>query len=183
MRDYFMKTERVGFSKWDDRDILLAQSLWCDTEVTKYICASGGFSKQDIKERLEKEICNQNNFNIQYWPIFCVDTGDFIGCCGLRPYRLENGIYEIGFHLKPKYWGKGLGTEAAKAVIIYAFEILKANDLFAGHHPNNIGSAKMLNKLGFHHTHDEYYEPTGMNHPSYRYKAKSLYKGHIVVTP
>jgi RimJ/RimL family protein N-acetyltransferase len=87
----------------------------------------------------------------------------------LRPYCLEDGVYEIGFHLRPDYWGKGLGTEAAKAVIDYAFTTLKANDLFAEHHPNNIGSMKLLEKLGFHHTHDEFYEPTGLNHPSYRY--------------
>jgi RimJ/RimL family protein N-acetyltransferase len=169
MREYFIKTERIGFSTWNIHDIEYAQLLWGNSEVTRYICASGSFTKHDVKNRLDKEIDNQNEFHIQYWPIFCLDGGNFIGCCGLRPYSLEDGAYEIGFHLQPDYWGKGLGTEAAKAVIDYAFTTLKANDLFAGHHPNNIGSTKILKKLGFHHTHDEYYEPTGLNHPSYRY--------------
>jgi RimJ/RimL family protein N-acetyltransferase len=169
MRNYFLKTEDLGFSEWNMLDIENAQLLWGNAEVTRYICASGRFTKQDVEERLYKEIDNQNNFNMQYWPIFCLDGDNFIGCCGLHPYRLDESIYEIGFHLRPDYWGKGLGTQAAKAVIDYAFTILKANDLFAGHHPDNISSARLLKKLGFHYTHDEYYEPTGLNHPSYRY--------------
>lgn len=170
MRDYFMQTERIGFSKWCTDDIELAQLLWGDAKVTKYICASGSFTKQEVKERLDREVENQNNYHMQYWPIFCLDGGGFIGCCGLRPYAIEEGICEIGFQLRPDYWGKGLGTEAAKAVIDYGFTTLKAKELFAGHHPDNTSSAKMLERLGFHYTHDEYYEPTGLNHPSYRYR-------------
>ena len=170
MRTFFMKTERVGFSVWKPEDIALAQRLWLNPEVTKYICSSGSFSQREVKERLEKEIGYQNKHKIQYWPIFYLQTGNFIGCCGLHHYRPEDDIYEIGFHLLPDFWGRGLGVEAANAVIDYAFETLNANDLFAGHNPDNLGSATVLNKLGFHYTHDEYYEPTGRFHPSYCYK-------------
>ena len=90
---------------------------------------------------------------------------DLIGCCGLRPYR--GGKYEIGFHLRPQFLGKGYATEAATAVIDYAFSVLKAEALFAGHHPNNAASAKVLLKLGFRYIGDEFYEPTGLYHPSY----------------
>mgnify|MGYP003623866689 CR=1 FL=1 len=55
MRTFFMKTERVGFSVWKPEDIALAQRLWLNPEVTKYICASGSFSQREVKERLEKE--------------------------------------------------------------------------------------------------------------------------------
>jgi len=170
MRVYFLKTERIGFSKWKSDDIELAQMLWGNNEVTKYICASGCFTSDEVKERLEKEIDCQTKFQVQYWPIFCLNTDALIGCCGLRPYNMEEGIYEIGFHLHPDYWGKGFATEAAKAIIDYAFDTIKVHDLFAGHNPNNLDSATILVKLGFHHTHDEYYEPTGLKHPSYRYK-------------
>jgi len=170
MNDYFLKTARIGFARWDKDGIELAQLLWGNSEVTKYICASGTFSAMEVKERLDREIDCQREFQVQYWPIFCLNDDALIGCCGLRPYNFEEGIYEIGFHLRPDFWGKGLATEAANAVIDYAFNTLKVRDLFAGHHPNNLDSAKMLEKLGFHHTHDEYYAPTGLNHPSYRYK-------------
>ena len=53
------------------------------------------------------------------------------------------------------------------AIIDYAFTVLKAKKLFAGHNPNNIASQKVLSKLGFSYVRDEFYEPTGLFHPSY----------------
>ena len=40
--------------------------------------------------------------------------------------------------MRPKFWGHGYATEAANAVINYAFEVIGAESLFAGHNPNNI---------------------------------------------
>ena len=165
LREFFLRTERIGFSKWNEDDIKLAELLWGDPEVTRYICADGIFSKNDILNRLAKEISNDVAFSVQYWPIFELTTNELIGCCGLRPYK-EN-VYEIGFHLRPKFWGQGYAFEAANATIQYAFAKLKAEKLFAGHNPNNIASKKLLKKLGFTYTGDEYYEPTGLYHPSY----------------
>ena len=49
----------------------------------------------------------------------------------------------------------------------YAFNTLGVKGLFAGHNPGNAASRRVLEKLGFRYTHDEYYPPTGLNHPSY----------------
>ncbi len=49
---------------------------------------------------------------------------------------------------------------------------MKADALFAGHNPHNTESAKVLRKLGFHYIGDEFYEPTGLYHPSYELKQK-----------
>ena len=68
-----------------------------------------------------------------------------------------------------KYWGKGFASEAAKETIQYAHEKLNATALFAGHNPSNGDSKKILNKLGFKYVGDEYYEPTKLYHPSYKY--------------
>jgi len=56
-------------------------------------------------------------------------------------------------------------------MIKYAFNTLEANALFAGHNPKNEVSRHLLELLGFRYTHDEYYPPTGLNHPSYLLKA------------
>lgn len=164
-RDFFLTTDRIGFSKWSQNDIKLAQLLWGNPKVTRYICASGMFSKEDIRNRLDKELANEAEYGVQYWPIFELETGELIGCCGLRPYKTE--IYEIGFHLRPEFWGQGYAMEAANAAICYAFKELNAKKLFAGHNPNNIASRKLLLKLGFAYIGDEFYEPTGLYHPSY----------------
>lgn len=171
-REYFLKTNRVGFSEWKKEDIKLAELLWGDPDVTKYICASGRFSKDDIIDRLDKEVDNNKRYNVQYWPVFELNSNELIGCCGLRPYK--DGKYEIGFHLRPKYWGQGYATEAANAVISYAFSVLKAEGLFAGHNPNNKASSKLLRKLGFQYIGDKFYEPTGLYHPSYELRKKTL---------
>ena len=164
-RDFFIKTSRIGFSIWKQEDIKLAELLWGDPDVTRFICASGHFSAKDIAARLEKEIDNNVKHQVQYWPIFELDSNELIGCCGLRPY--DERKYEIGFHLRPKFWGQGYAMEAAKAVIDYAFSVMKVEGLFAGHNPNNKASAKVLLKLGFWYIGDEFYEPTGLFHPSY----------------
>ena len=83
---YFMKTKQIGFSKWGQDDLELATVLWGNAEVTRYICASGKFSKDDIEERLNTEILNEKNHRVQYWPVFELATDNLIGCCGLRPY-------------------------------------------------------------------------------------------------
>ena len=167
-REYFLKTTRIGFSKWSSEDFALAESLWGNPEVTKFICATGVFSQEDILARLEKEIANDNTYGVQYWPIFELATGNLIGCCGLRPYN--ETMYEIGFHLRPEFWGQGYAIEAANAAIDYAFHVLHAEGLFAGHNPKNLASSKVLAKLHFQYIRDEFYAPTGLYHPSYELK-------------
>ena len=168
MRAFFMMTNRIGFSKWTKDDPALAELLWGDADVTRFICAAGRFSQRDIQDRLNLEVRNDAFHHVQYWPIFDRKTSELIGCCGLRPCEREAAAYEIGFHLRKKFWGRGLASEAARAVIDHAFSTLHANELRAGHHPENAASRKLLSNLGFRYVRDEYYAPTGLNHPSYR---------------
>lgn len=118
VRRYFLETERIGFSEWNTNDGKLAGTLWGDPEVTRYICSRGTFSKRDIKERLDKEIRNNEKYHMQYWPIFNKINSELIGCCGLRPWEGVEGVFELGFYLCRGYWGQGYASEAAQAVII-----------------------------------------------------------------
>ena len=170
MINYFMKTLRIGFSRWKSEDLQLAVRLWGNEKVSQYITSTGKFTEKEIEDRLKLEIKNQDEYKIQYWSIFLLETDEFIGCCGLRPYSSENKIFEIGFHLLPEFWKMRYGSEAANGVINYAIDTLKADSLFAGHNPKNSNSAKLLLHLGFTYTHDEFYKPTGLNHPSYIYR-------------
>ncbi|WP_411680318.1 GNAT family N-acetyltransferase [Clostridium thailandense] len=167
MKKFFIKTARLRFSIWEEEDIQEALELWGDLEVTKFIASNGKMSKEQIYERLKKEIENYNKFKVQYWPIYLIDSNENIGCCGLRPYDFDKNIFEMGIHLKSKYWGNGFASEACLALIEYAFNTLRVDGLFAGHNPKNIASSKLLKKLGFTYIHDEFYPPTGLYHPSY----------------
>ena len=162
-RTYFLTTDRLGFGHWNREDEGLALSLWGDEKVSVLI--GGPFTAEEVCARLDREIATMTVYKIQYWPVFLSASGDLAGCAGLRPYR--EGLLELGFHLRPEYWGRGLAEEAARAVIDYAFETLGLRSLFAGHHPDNAASQHVLMKLGFHFTHQEIYPPTGLLNPSY----------------
>ncbi len=120
---YFLQSDRVGFTKWNDQSWNTALELWGDENVTATI--GGPFTEEYIRTRLAKEIENQQLHGIQYWPIYHLTTGELVGCCGFRPYHPpassptvlseEDKIIEMGFHLKPKFWGQGIGYEAAMA--------------------------------------------------------------------
>ena len=162
---YFLRTERLGFRPWTEADLALAVGLWGDGEVTKLI--GGPFSQEQVQARLSLEISNLSSYGVQYWPIFLLSSGEHLGCCGLRPNRLDQGVYEVGVHVRSAHWGHGYAPEATRKVMEYAFDELGARGLFAGHNPANEASRRLLGKLGFHYTHDEFYPPTGLQHPSY----------------
>ena len=163
---YFLITERLGFRTWSPDDLDLALGLWGDPAVTALIDARGSLSPAEVAERLDQEVATAAAHGIQYWPIFLRDGDEHVGCCGLRPYRPQ--ILELGFHIRSGHWGRGLASEAARAVIAYGFDELDAQGLFAGHNPANQASRHLLEKLGFRHIGDELYQPTGLLHPSYR---------------
>jgi [ribosomal protein S5]-alanine N-acetyltransferase len=163
--DYFLTSARLGFRCWTDDDLPLAMELWSDPDVTALI--GGPFTPEMVRARLAKEITQMQQYGVQYWPVFLLKNNQHIGCAGLRPYRVEERVYELGFHLRRAFGGQGLAAEAARAVIDYAFGTLGVKALFAGHHPANEASQRLLLKLGFVRTHDELYPPTGLMHPSY----------------
>lgn len=163
--DYFLTTSRLGFRCWRGDDSILACGLWGDRRATALI--GGPFSKEQIDARLQNEIATQEKYGFQYWPIFVLDTNQHAGCAGLRPYLQDPNVVEFGIHLLPEYWGRGLAEEAGRAVIAYAFTNTNARRLFAGHHPDNHRSRRLLANLGFRFTHMELYAPTGQEHPSY----------------
>ncbi len=167
MTEYFLISERLGFRYWAESDFDLAWGLWGDERVTGLIDARGKLSEAQVRDRLRREIATAAASGVQYWPIFLLASGDHVGCCGLRPYGQSTEMFELGFHIRFDHWGQGYATEAARAVIGYAFEVRRVAGLFAGHNPKNNASRRVLQKLGFQYSHNEWYEPTGLHHPSY----------------
>jgi [ribosomal protein S5]-alanine N-acetyltransferase len=158
-------TERLAFRTWrdDDADLALARQLFGDPQVTGLV--GGPYDDAAVRARYAMELGHQRDYGYAYWPMFL--GSEFVGCCGLKPRVPARRVFELGFYVRPAWWGKGLAVEASRAVIRYAFEQLEATALFAGHHPDNEGSRRTLAKLGFRYTHHELYPPTGLEHPGY----------------
>ena len=80
-----------------------------------------------------------------------------IGSLGVEKYGLEdkltefNSYYgrEIGYVLSKDYWGKGIMTEAVKAVIDYLFNDLNFDFLICGYYDFNHQSQRVQEKCGF----------------------------------
>jgi ribosomal-protein-alanine N-acetyltransferase len=77
------------------------------------------------------------------------DTNKVIGSCGLGPLDFSPDETELFYALRKEFWGRGLATEAARAVLKYAFETIRVERLVAVTMPANVGSVKVIEKLGF----------------------------------
>jgi [ribosomal protein S5]-alanine N-acetyltransferase len=170
------RTARLLARTWapGDLDLDLAQALWGEPSVMKYIDVRGGLNREQVAEKLRAELRYQEEHGIQYWPIFEREGGAFVGCCGLKPWAWSpQPGPEMGFHLIPSQWGKGYGREAAEAVIRLAFTERGFPQIMAGHNPDNAGARKILLGLGFRFLEDVLYKPTGRMHPSYELRPPS----------
>jgi RimJ/RimL family protein N-acetyltransferase len=82
--------------------------------------------------------------------IFLIDMGgETIGVCGLE---LRAGLPEIGYWIGVPFWGSGYATEAARALIDYAFTEQEVAALHAGARISNPASRRVLEKCGFEWT-------------------------------
>ena len=75
---------------------------------------------------------------------------DPIGACGLA--SVDGPVPDLGYWLGAPYWGNGYATEAARAVIDYAFSALGHEELQAGARVTNPASRRVLEKCGFQWT-------------------------------
>lgn len=100
-------------------------------------------SKEESAAALEKFIEYDNTFAV------CEkETGKVIGSLGVEKYGMEDRLKEfskysgreIGYVLSKDYWGKGLMTEAVKAVIDYLFHEYKLDFLLCGYFELNYRS-------------------------------------------
>ncbi len=102
------------------------------------------------------------------WAIVLEETGKVIGSIGFYHDDKRKGVRAkmIGYALSHDYWGQGITTEAARAVIDHAFNTGKLDILSVYHYPENARSKRVIEKCGFK------YEGTLRN-------AEMLYDGSI----
>ena len=74
--------------------------------------------------------------------------GEMIGVSDLYK-RGEAALWEIGYWIGRPYWGQGFMTEACSALLAEADSTLGHEDRLAGVFTDNVGSARVLEKLGF----------------------------------
>lgn len=73
-----------------------------------------------------------------------------IGSIGaFRQANIHNRTAELGYYIAEEYWGKGITTEAVKQLCDYVFTNTDIIRIFAEPFADNIGSCRVLEKVGF----------------------------------
>jgi len=123
--------------------------LYSDPEIRKYF-PEGVLSYEETKEELEWFLNGHPQHpELGLWATIHKETGKFIGRCGLLPWTIEGlDEVEIAYLLDKAYWGQGLATEAAQAILEYGFEKLHLSRLICLIDPDNIASQKVAKKVG-----------------------------------
>lgn len=98
------------------------------------------------------------------WAVIEKNTNTFIGWCGLKYIKEltnnHNNYYDLGYRLNKNYWGKGFATEAAKATLDYAFNIMKLKDVYAIADSQNVASKNIIQKVGLKYVNTFKYDNT-----------------------
>ena len=96
------------------------------------------------------------------WAITLKGSDTMIGFIGHYRIQWENFRSEVGYMLSPDFQGQGIATEAVHLVTEYGFKEMKMHSLEAIIDPDNIASAKVLEKSKFvkeaHFKENEFYD-------------------------
>lgn len=71
-----------------------------------------------------------------------------VGTGELSIRDLTNKVGEVSYIVNPDYWNKGIATEVATMLIDFGFNQHQLHRIFATCDPRNIGSLKVLEKVG-----------------------------------
>lgn len=141
-----IETERLILSDWKKKD---AADLFEYAQNPNVGPHAGWKPHENVKE--SKQIIKTIFIPGGSWAIREKQTGKAIGSISLEPDKYRPGISskELGYSLSEEHWGKGIMTEAAKAVIDYGFKYLKLEIIAICTGPENQRSQSVIRKCGF----------------------------------
>ena len=99
------------------------------------------------------------------WAVEEKVTGTLMGWCG---FGLRDGHIDFGYRFAKPFWGKGLGSEVAQAVLAYGMAQYQFARCTAAVLVENTASVRILEKLGFRA--ESYTEQHGKRVASYLYE-------------
>ncbi len=123
---------------------------YADPDVMRYMPR-----RDDAPEiRAKKAFDFFNNIWAQHdygaWLITDKNNGQMIGDCYLESgSESGSGEVELGYTIGREFWGQGVATEAGRAVVWFAFEYTDVQRILGVAMPDNIGSWRVLEYIGF----------------------------------
>lgn len=144
-----IETKRLKLRKTEKRDLQDIYELYANEEVVKHTPMDAFITREDAWQEViwHWEIYTQQ-IGLR-WLIEDKESGKVIGSCGYLNYLKEHSRIEIGYDLAPSFWGRGIMSEAAEAVLDFGFNGLNVNRIVAKVEPRNKASIRLLSRLGF----------------------------------
>ena len=147
-----IETDRLLLRRWERRDREPFSRLNSDLRVMEFMPGCLSRAESDL---LVDSI--EDHFREYGFGLYAAELRKeplFIGFVGLAIPRFTahfTPCVEIGWRLSTDYWGRGLATEGAKAVVRHAFEALGLEALVSFTAPANSRSRRVMEKIGMTH--------------------------------
>ena len=146
MRQPRLVTERLSLRRWRPDDAKVLHALWRERDPRVPPHRRLDEHGQPVVATLAERIAADETGSM-----FAIDlaaaAGTTIGCCGLVPSD-DDQAPSLAYELLQAWWGQGLGSEAARAVIAYA-QTIGCRRLQAWVWDWNVGSRRLLEQAGF----------------------------------
>jgi RimJ/RimL family protein N-acetyltransferase/catechol 2,3-dioxygenase-like lactoylglutathione lyase family enzyme len=143
-----LETERLALRPFAETDLDAYAAICADPEVMRFM-GSGGkpMSRAAVWRAVASYVGHWQLRGFGFWALEEKATGRLVGRAGLwRPEGWPGT--EVGWLLARPAWGRGLATEAGRAALAHAFEVLGADHVVSVIHPENARSIRVAERLG-----------------------------------
>jgi RimJ/RimL family protein N-acetyltransferase len=145
-----LETDRLLLREFDEADAGPFYLLGSDPAILRYTGDPGG-GLASVAQALEvlcsRPLADYRKHGFGRWACVLPASGEVIGFAGLK-YLDDLAEVDLGYRFLPVYWGRGLATEASRAVLEYGFTHLGLRRVIGLVEPENVASVRVLEKLG-----------------------------------
>ncbi|GAB2775584.1 GNAT family N-acetyltransferase [Salinimicrobium soli] len=143
------ETARLILRKIELEDAADIQAIRSDQKVMTYMDSYEHKTLEDSEKFISEGLQRYDSQKGLFWGLVEKSSKEFIGDFSFWRIDRKNSRAEIGYTLKPQYWGKGYMKEAMLRLITFGFDDLNLHSLEANINPGNENSRNILLKLGF----------------------------------
>jgi [ribosomal protein S5]-alanine N-acetyltransferase len=153
-----MVSERLILKKVEEQDRAHYVPQVMIDNVMRYITGKG-LSEKEAHERFDLALdFGLINPDFGIFSVWLKDTSTYIGLARMK--LDDDDSVEIGYNILEDFWGKGYGFEIAKTLMDFLILKTENRNIYALIEPENIGSVKIVEKLGFQKTEEKSGEKT-----------------------
>jgi RimJ/RimL family protein N-acetyltransferase len=148
-----IETERLRLRGHRVEDFVHCAAMWADPVVVRYTVGKP-LTEEESWRRLLSYVGHWAVMGFGYWVAEEKATGDFVGEIGFADYKRDvqpslKGVPEIGWVLASRAHGRGLATEAVRAVVAWGDEHLGPVRTACLINPDNAASIRVAVKCGY----------------------------------